>query len=182
VFARLEVPAAEAIAAGEIRDHWGRLQQAFILTRSVPAAITLLEFLQGPARDRSRAEIRALRRELIRQLAAMTRRIHDARFFHHDLVWRNVLVSSPPGHPPRVCWIDCPRGSFVRWPAPQNRRRLKDLASLDKPAGRWCTRGERVLFIREYLGLAKLNRRAKRLVRETLHYRQHRWPEDWDGA
>lgn len=181
VFARLQIPAAEAIAAGENRDRWGRLRHAFIVTRAVPASSTLVEFMQGPVRDRTTPAHRALREDLIAQLAGMTRRIHDARFFHHDLVWRNVLVSGSAAGPVRLVWIDCPRGSFARWPGSTRRRRIKDLASLDKPAGRWCTRGERVRFIREYLGLARLNADAKQLIRDTLHYRRTRWPEDWDG-
>ncbi len=179
-FARLNIPAAEPIAAGESRDALGRLRAAVIVTRTVPCASTLIEFMQGAARDRSLPEIRRHRRAVLRQLAAMTRRIHAAGFFHHDLVWRNVLVSTAAAEP-SVAWIDCPRGGFVRWPGARQRRRIKDLASLDKPAGRWCTRGERVYFIREYLGLARLNPAARRLIWKTLRYRQKRWPEDWDG-
>ncbi len=181
IFAHLQVPAAEAIATGEDRDRLGRLRSAFIVTRAVPASSTLVEFMQGPARLRATPAQRTFRGELITQLAAMTRRIHDARFFHHDLVWRNVLVSRPASRPVRLVWIDCPRGSFARWPGSTRRRRIKDLASLDKPAGRWCTRGERVRFVREYLGLTRLNTDAKQLIRDTLHYRRTRWPEDWDG-
>ena len=55
VLARLQVPAAEAVATGELRDGWGRLRKAFIVTRAVPASSTLVEFLRGPARDRSKS-------------------------------------------------------------------------------------------------------------------------------
>jgi hypothetical protein len=185
VFARLNLASAEAIAVGEDRDALGRLRRAFILTRAIPAAMTLVEFMQGPGRDRSSAETRALRKRLIRQLAGMTRRIHEAGFFHHDLVWRNVLVAPDPdpaaAGAPRVWWIDCPRGGMVRWGFGRRRRAIKDLASLDKPAGRWCTRAERLFFVREYLGLRRLDAGARQLVRAALHYRKHRWPEDWDG-
>ena len=184
VFAQLHLATAEPMAVGEDRDALGRLRRAFILTRAIPDAQTLVEFMQGPARDRSQTRIRKLRRELISQLAAMTRRIHAAGFFHHDLVWRNVLVTNAAsaGEEARLWWIDCPRGKFTRWSIARRRRRLKDLASLDKPAGRWCTRGERVLFVKRYLEVTRLNEAAKRLIRDTLRYRKQRWPEDWDGG
>ena len=62
----------------------------------------------GPA-----ASEREARRNVIRQLAEMTRRIHDSHFFHHDLVWRNVLVTGFPFAPARLWWIDCPRGAVA---------------------------------------------------------------------
>jgi len=181
VFARLNLSTAEAMAVGEERDSLGRLRSAFILTRAIPSAQTLVEFMQGAAHNRSRPNVRTLRHRLIDQLAEMTRRIHNAGFFHHDLVWRNVLVTTTTPDNPRLWWIDCPRGGFTRWPMARRRRRIKDLASLDKPAGRWCTRGERVLFVKKYLGLPRLDGAAKDLIRETLRYRKQRWPEDWDG-
>lgn len=181
VFSQLSLATAEAMAFGEQRDALGRLCKAFILTRAIPSAQTLIEFMQGPARDRSQPGVRSMRTEALRQLAHMTRRIHDAQFFHHDLVWRNVLVTVEAGGQPRLWWIDCPRGGFVRWPLRQRRRQIKDLASLDKPAGQWCTRGERVRFIRDYLGVPRLGTTGKQFVRDILRYRKRRWPEDWDG-
>jgi hypothetical protein len=181
VFSRLQLSTAEAVAVGEERDIFGRLRRAFIVTRAIPEAQTLIEFINGPARDRSRADVRNLRRQLIEQLAEMTRRIHDAGFFHRDLFWRNVLVTTGPGKDARLWWIDCPRGGFARWWT-HRRGPIKDLACLDKSAGRWCTRGERVLFVKKYLGLARLDPAAKQRIRNILHYRKHRWPGDCDGG
>jgi hypothetical protein len=178
VLSRLQVPAAEALAFGEDRDAIGRLRRAFILTRAIPDSQTLAAFLKAPARDRSTAATRALRRDLARQLAAMTRTIHDAHFYHHDLFWRNVLVETPQEGAPTIWWIDCPRGSFVRLPSNRRRRRLKDLASLDQLAERWCSRGERIGFIHEYLRAPRLDLPAKQLLRDVLAYRKRRWPGD----
>lgn len=55
VLSRLQVP-------GEDRDAIGRLRRAFILTRAIPDSQTLAAFLKAPARDRSTAATRALRR------------------------------------------------------------------------------------------------------------------------
>jgi len=109
----------------------------------------------------------------------MTRRLHQAGFFHNDLVWRNILATWTPPSPPSLWWIDCPRGAFHRWPVGRRRRVWKDLASLDKSASKCCTRAERVAFLLEYLGERRLTPSAKRLIREVQAYRRARWPEDW---
>ena len=141
VFTRLGVRAADRVACGEQRDVLGRLHSAFIITKAVPGARTLGDFLREYCPDRSSCESRALRDCLLRQLAAMTRRIHRARFFHHDLVWRNILVNWDPPEEPKVWWIDCPRGRFGYWPPLDRRWMLKDLALLNRSAIQWCTSG-----------------------------------------
>jgi len=178
IFKSLGIPCADRIACGEWRDGLGRLQGALILTRAIPQALTLIDFWQTHCPTRVTASARQLRVSLRRQLAAMTRRIHRAAFFHNDLVWRNVLVTWQPPAEPQLWWIDCPRGRFVRWLLGRRRRQLKDLASLDKRAARHASRGERLAFVLEYLGLSRLNREAKHLIRDTLAYRKSRWPDD----
>jgi tRNA A-37 threonylcarbamoyl transferase component Bud32 len=124
---------------------------------------------------------RVLRVSLRRQLAAMTQRMHAAGFYHHDLVWRNILVTWNPPQEPKLWWIDCPRGQFDRWSPRRRRRGLKDLASLDKSAVKFCTLGERVAFVRDYLGRRRLDDAAKQFLRAVRDYRRDRWPEDWPG-
>ncbi len=181
VFARLGIPCAEALACGEQRDRLGRLCRAFILTRAVAGATPLISFWQQHCADRRSPQGAALRSSLCRQLAGMTRRIHEAGFFHHDLVWRNILVAWQPPAEPVVTWIDCPRGVVDRWSPWRRRRRLKDLASLDKSASRFCTAAERLRFLKWYLGAPRLDGAAKQLARDALAYRRARWPEDWTG-
>lgn len=173
---RLGVRCARRIAFGERRDRLGRLERAFILTEAVPDTLTLVEFAQRACADRSSSAARALRDRLSRQLAAMTRRIHAAGFFHHDLVWRNVLVQPTPPEAPRLWWIDCPRGGFAHWSPWRARRRLKDLASLDKQARLHCTRGERLAFLKYYLDKKRVDAEVKRLARQVLAYARTRWP------
>jgi hypothetical protein len=173
----LGVRCAERIACGEVRDWLGRLVRAFVLTKAVPNQGTLVEFVEKVCPTRATTEARALRRCLIRQLAEMTHRIHAASFFHHDLVWRNVLVEYDPLREPRLWWIDCPRGGFDCWSPLRRRRRLKDLASLDKLAMQHCTRAERLQFLKAYLLKERLDDRVKRLARATVAYGQKRWPE-----
>lgn len=179
VLARLGIRVATPVACGEERDGLGRLRRAFILTCAVEGALPLREFVTAHCPDRRSAADRCLREALLRQLAAATRRIHEAGFFHHDLVWRNILVTHSGGGEPEIWWIDCPRGRFDRWSPWRARRRLRDLASLDKVAAEICSRTERMRFVLVYLGKSRLDAEAKRLIRAVQLYRQRRWPEDW---
>lgn len=180
-FTRLGIHCAERIACGEVRDRMGRLQRAFIITRAIPGAMSLIEFAQQHPRTGSAAEGRSRRRSALEQVADMTRRIHDANFHHHDLVWRNILVTLAPGEDPKVWWIDCPRGRFDRWSPWRHRKRIKDLASLDKVASQHCSRTERLRFLCAYLQQARPDDSVRRLARQVINYRRSRWPEDWRG-
>jgi len=178
VFARLGIPAATPVACGEERDGLGRLGRAFIVTRAIPEAATLAEFVQKRCAERGEETTRRLREHLLRQLADMTRRIHDAGFFHFDLVWRNILVTESPPVGPKLWWIDCPRGRIDRWSPWRRFWRLRDLTSLDKVASQLCTRGERLNFVKLYLGKALLDGEVKKLVHAAIQYGRNRQPDD----
>jgi tRNA A-37 threonylcarbamoyl transferase component Bud32 len=178
VFRQIGIACAEPIAVGEMRDWLGRLKSAFIVTRAIPQAQTLIEFFQQVCSDRHAPQRKELRAALVQQLAVMARLIHHEGFFHNDLFGRNILVTWQSSAEPSVSWIDCPRGHFRRFLARAGR--IKDLASLDKSAAKFCTRGERVTFMKHYLGTKKLDAEAKRLIRDTLAYRKRRWPDDWN--
>jgi hypothetical protein len=172
VFQRLGIPAAEAIACQEERGPLGQLKRAFIITRAVPDACGLADFFRSsPSRE--------LRLHVLNELAGIVRRLHAARFYYYDLVWRNILVSHTDPARPRVVLIDCPRGGIARFG--RGRRQLRDLASLDKMAAQLCTRTERLRFLLAYLGKARLDDEARALARACLAYRRRRWPEDWRG-
>lgn len=170
--ARLGVPAAEAISCGEERDGLGRVRRAFIITCAVPAACTLIDFFKARPPRHERAAV-------IRELASIVRRLHAADFYYYDLVWRNILVSRQEDRGPKVFLIDCPRGGFARFG--RARKRLRDLASLDKCAAQFCSRSERLRFLQWYSGEQKLRGKVNALARACLDYRRARWPGDWRG-
>lgn len=169
--AQLGVPAAEAIACGEERGKSGRLKRAFIFTCAVPNACGLDQFIKTKPSRRERGQI-------LGDLAKCLRRLHSASFFYYDLVWRNVLVGRD-GAGWRVFLIDCPRGRHAT--SNLERRQLRDLASLDKSAARFCTRAERLSFLLQYMGKSRLDDEARTLLGACLRYRRIRWPEDWRG-
>ena len=88
-FSRMDIPCPQALACGELRDGLGRLRRAFILTRAVPDAQTLIEFVQTHCPNRADKAARTMRQEIIARFAPVVARMHRRHFFHNDLVWRN---------------------------------------------------------------------------------------------
>lgn len=172
-FAECGVRCAERIAVGEERDGMGRLRRAFLITRAVPGAKTLTEFVEQDCADRGQPGSRSVRNQVLVQLAAMTRLIHEHGFFHNDLYWRNILVTRAGDGAPELWWIDCPRGHHARFH--REHRRVKDLACLDRMASLHCTRKERLAFVRAYLGEECQKVEVKRLALSAETYRQRRW-------
>lgn len=170
IFTRLEIPTAERVACGEQRDSLGRLRRAFIITRTISRARPLPQFL---AEERPSHRVRTA---LVEQLAGMTRRIHEAHFYHHDLFWRNVLVTWEMPDDPKLWWIDCPRGGFVQ--LGRRHRQIKDLAALDKLAVTLCRPRERLAFLKHYLDIPRLDAATKDLARAIVTYRRQRWPDE----
>lgn len=167
VFEELGIRCARRLACAEGRDRVGRLREAVILTEAVPNTVTLREYAAQPHSV-------GIRREILRRLAEMTRRLHDADFFHNDLRWHNILVQTTEGTSPALWWIDCPRGSRARVPIYRHHRLVKDLAVLDRDAADHCSETDRLRFLLAYLRLPQLDRSAKRLIREILESRYRR--------
>lgn len=172
--AEIGVPCGVAVAWGEQRDGLHRLRGAFILTVEIPATTSLVEWMRGLTPRNGQAT--AARDDVRLRLALITRQAHDGGFLHCDLFLRNVLVSSRPAARPEVWWIDSPRG-HMRWPGPLRQLGIvRDLASLDKDAGRLSTRTERLRFLLDYAASSRLDGRLRSLARRVLAYKARRWP------
>jgi len=125
-----------------------------------------LIFLATLARDHdARLRDAAWVRDVSIQLADATRRMHDERFAHNDLKWRNLLVDEAG----KLFFIDCPSGAF--WRGPFLRYRVvKDLACLDKLARVHLSRSQRLRFYLRYAGRARLTAADKRRIRRILRF------------
>ncbi len=174
VFERLGIACAERIACGEERDWLGRLRHAFLLTRTLHGVRSLTDSLRDACSGRDPSAGRVFRALVLGQVANMLSRLHQARFYHGDIHWRNVLVQATGSNPPKVWWIDCPRGQFD-WTPLGARRRVKDLAQLLAGSAQLCSNTERLRFLKQYLGVRKLRPRDKRLARSVFRFYRAHW-------
>lgn len=102
-----------------------------------------------------------------RQVAHATRMMHDHKFAHNDLKWRNILVNEKPY--PDVFMIDCPSGSFW-WGPVLEYRIIKDLACLDKLGKQLLTATQRLRFYKDYAECAQLSAADKKRIRAVLNF------------
>jgi len=138
------IATARPAAAVDLRRR-GAVKDTLLATEVATATVPLSEWLrQGPpARER---------RRLIRALAQMLRRMHDAGFSHRDLKAPNILVThgGPCGPRPVLVDLDGVRGG-LRVSAG---RRGKDLMRLSVSLDEWGVGRltDRLRFLRTYLG------------------------------
>jgi tRNA A-37 threonylcarbamoyl transferase component Bud32 len=105
---------------------------------------------------------------VLKQTAEAVATLHRHNFCHNDLFWRNLLIQSN-AEGPKVFVIDCPSGAFWPWPL-LYKRRIKDLACLDKLAVRHLSRTQRLKFIKHYVAALGCNDTVKQLITDVLKY------------
>jgi len=152
------------VAWGEERIA-GWLARSFLISEEVPEPLPLHRFIRDVLPTRAPEEQRALRAGLIRRVAELTRRLHERRFVHHDLFWRNIILSGSDFT--RLFLIDAHKGRVWR-AGSEDRSRAADLAALDAPAPQFFRRAERLRFFLLYLGRARLTVEDRTLLRATL--------------
>ncbi|MFP1680674.1 lipopolysaccharide kinase InaA family protein [Alloalcanivorax sp. C16-2] len=162
-FQRLGLPVPEPVVFGVERRR-GRFRRGVLVTREVPGSTDLARLaVDGDPRLRQRDWLCAVGRQVADALA----RMHADRFCHGDMKWRNLLVKENGG--PRVYFFDCPAGR--RWRGPfLTRRRVKDLACLDKLGREHLSRTDRLRFYLRYKRLDRLTPASKREIARIEHY------------
>ena len=159
------------VAWGEERSG-GWLTRSFLISAGIPQPVALSKFI----RDTLPSRPAATRRELIERLATLTRRLHEQHFVHHDLFWRNIILTGESLE--RFALIDAHKGRVWRAGAEQ-RSRAADLAALDAPAPWFFRRTERLRFFLRYRGQARLTPEDKALLRATLRLAEPMRERQW---
>jgi tRNA A-37 threonylcarbamoyl transferase component Bud32 len=162
-FGKLGIPTAKLVAYGQ-EMRWGIFMRGSLVTEELKETrdLAALAREQSPyLNDRNWV------RQVGRQLADYTKRLHNKGFVHTDLKWRNLLVSH--GDEPRLFFIDCPQGR-KRVGYFFGRGVIKDLACLDRVAKNQLTRTERLWFFKAYCGHSKLSKADKKLIRKVLSF------------
>ena len=160
-FAKWGIPTADVVAWGLERKGLAYARGAMI-TRELPNTRDLSELADNNdplLKDRRWVD------GVSRQLARYTKTMHDHRFTHNDLKWRNLLIDDQA----QLYLIDCPNGDFWRgfW---LKYRITKDLACLDKVAKYHLSYTQRLRFYFQYTGRTTLNAADKERVRHIVRF------------
>lgn len=168
LFQTLEIPTAKLVGYGE-EIKFGVFQRGALITEAVPNTENLEQHVKHhPHLARNRRWMS----EIIKQVAHHTKLMHESRFTHNDLNWRNILVTTC--RHPKVFFIDCPSGKISNPPF-LARRITKDLAHLDKIARKVLPKVLQLKFYQDYTGRARLSSKDKRYIRKiTNFHNKHR--------
>ena len=163
-FSRIGLPAAQVVAYGE--EHiLSRTFRGGLITASIDDTRDLAWMAANqPDLFKSRPWVN----QVISQVAEITRTLHQHRFCHNDLKWRNLLVSQQL-ESPKVYLIDCPVGQRFFGPF-FGSRIIKDLACLDKVGRRALSRTQRLRFYKEYRQCKVLSGKDREIITKVLVY------------
>jgi tRNA A-37 threonylcarbamoyl transferase component Bud32 len=120
------------------------------------------------------------RQAFLKKLARLLRSLHRQKIYHNDLQASNILVVDRAATGEVFSLIDLQglrRCFHLSW-----RRRIKNLAQLNRTLGVFLTQSERLLFLDAYMGCSLRNSPArnelvKKILRQSrrqLEKRRHR--------
>jgi tRNA A-37 threonylcarbamoyl transferase component Bud32 len=160
-FAKWGIPTAEVVAWG-LERRGAAYARGAMITRELPHTEDLSALAE---RNDPKLKDHRWVDGVSRQLAVYTRTMHDHRFTHNDLKWRNLLIDDQA----QVYLIDCPNGDFWRgfW---LKYRITKDLACLDKVAKYHLSNTQRLRFYLQYRGRDRLNAADKKRIRHVVRF------------
>lgn len=160
-FADWGIPTARLVAYG-LERQGGRFARGALITEEIPGTTDLGRLARS---HDPRLKSQSWWHGVSAQVADIARRLHDRRFAHGDLKWRNLLVDAAG----KVFLIDCPSGGFW-WPPFLEYRIVKDLACLDKVAKRHLSRTRRLRFYLDYMRQQRLGEADKRRIRRIVGF------------
>jgi len=166
-FNHMNIPAAQVVVYGE-ESFMMKTCRGVLITEGIEAVTDLAMIARDEPNKFNDAQ---WCNSVILDLASVVRVLHQNRFCHNDLHWRNILIQQyQDSDAPKVYLIDCPSGKFFIWPLLQYRI-LKDLASLDKFAPEYLSKTQRLRFFLEYRQVSKLSEKDKLMINDIFRHK-----------
>jgi len=156
-FSPFEAP--DVLATASVRRRT-RLVDSWLVTRTIPDALSLDNWLPDSA-GRTRSAI-------LRKLATGLAQMHAAGFVHIDLQARNILLRQVDSAPTKIFLIDSTRGGLRADPIRRQHGRLRDLSALYKSLRPHLRTVETLRHYREYCGKPHLDDIDRLLLRTVL--------------
>jgi len=171
------LPVPQTVAAGEYIGPWGRLQ-SLLAVEELTGMLPLHEAIPLAAARLDALPFRQWKLSLVREMARLTRELHDRSRFHKDLYLCHFYIAEAdtariPEWRDRVHLIDLHRLGHHRWTG--RLWQVKDLAQLlysSEVLG--VDARDRLQFWRDYLGEDR-RRFASRILRTWIVFKWRRY-------
>jgi heptose I phosphotransferase len=164
------LPVPEPLAFGERAGPWLRLH-SFLVIRALTGLQALHQAVPAALEGMRPGQFRRWKAQVVRQVAALARRLHEQDRYHKDLYLCHFYVPVPQAYQPApgaVHLIDLHRLGHHCWL--RRRWRVKDLAQL--LFSTWGVAGvtnrDRLDFLRAYLGTPFFGDAERALVRAVV--------------
>jgi hypothetical protein len=154
---------APPIAAVEYR-RWGVLIKSFYLSEEIEGAKTVADYWRDELRERPGREGRVGRRALLGKLARLFRSLHEKAIYHNDLKAANILTVHHKRAASEASLTLIDLQGVRKCLYLSKRRRIKNLAQINRTLGLDLSRTEKLFFINAYAGECLKERKTKRLL------------------
>lgn len=161
----LNIKVPNVVAYGEQLNKFGIIpSMGVIVTEEIPNAISLRMIAH---KHRELFNQHKWRKQVIQIVADYLRRLHNKKFIHYDLQWRNILVTTNVNNP-EVYFFDIPCGRVRKFLF--NNSTKRDFYCLYKNAVRFLSKTESLGFYMLYNNITHLSSSHKEDIRKIMRY------------
>lgn len=158
---------ARPIAAVEHRRR-GVLIRSFYLAEEIAGAKTIADYWREDLLSLKGIDGHLKRRAVLRTLACLFKSLHEKRIYHNDLKASNILARDR-GSTTKEMYSLIDLQGLRKCFYLSKRRRIKNLAQINRTLGNHLTTTEKLSFIKAYIGDEISDRRyARHLIRSIL--------------
>jgi tRNA A-37 threonylcarbamoyl transferase component Bud32 len=158
---------ARPLAAVEYR-RWSVLLKSFYVSEEILGAKTIRDYWREDLVSIDGVEGYLKRRAVLAALESLFRSLHESGIYHNDLKASNILaLDGAPTAVTKFRLIDLQ--GLRKCIYLSKRRRIKNLAQINRTLGNDLSRTEKLFFVEAYAGRQRLaGRKKRRLVRSIL--------------
>ena len=157
---------ARPIAAVEFR-RWGLLIKSFYVSEEIPRAKTIADYWREDLLPLKGIEGRLKRLATLRSLAYLFKALHERGIYHNDLKASNILAVDRGTTSEEIFSLIDLQGVRKCFYV-SKRRRIKNLAQINRTLGRQLTRTEKLFFIKAYYHDSIVDRIKNRQLLQSI--------------
>lgn len=158
-------------AAYGVRRRWGFIPSSFLVTEAADGAVNARALIAAYVAGRPAEAPLAAFRGVLDRVADDLRMLHAQGIYLHTAFEKNLLIRARGGEA-EYCWVDLPFAGRTAPGCLPMRRRVRDVACLNKGLAPVLSASARLRLLRRYAGADADRGRFKALARAAVRYTQ----------